>query len=736
MSYKTKLLAGTMAGLLGSTYAPVLHAQDVSEDSASEQNAEAETEGDSQFGNVIIVTAQKKGAGEDVQSVPLAITAFDGDALENLQVGDVQDLSYAVPNVAIDSSGTVRGLANFSIRGLGVTSSVPTVDPTVGTFVDGVYIGTNYGVILDTFDLDGIEILRGPQGLLFGRNVTGGAVLVNTRKPSHDFSGKVKFGIETGLQTTIAASINGSLVEDVLAAKVVGFYKNDEGYFTNIANGNEDFGGDETYFFRGALGFTPSDNVDFTLRLETGNTDGDGPANQNRDFATGHDVKSTEIKWYSATLENNIDVALGDGVITTILGWRQVENTGISNLDSNPNNNFNIGVFLDQEQFSAETRYTGSFFDDRWTITTGLYYFTQDIIYREFREIFGGVSFGEFGGNQDQTTFGIFASNEFKVTDSLTLLAGARYTYEEKTAQTAFFQPRAAVQPCVFGSTADCTFDFTGEADFENFSPKLGFKYDISDDAQIYGSWSRGFRSGGFNLRNTIPDDPGPTDDESQSAFELGFKGDWLDGRLRTNLALFRSDLDDLQRVVTTPSLIDASIVQQTLNTADARIQGLELEVSAFLTDSFLIGGHLGIIDGEYTRVFEDLNRDGVVDAVDETLELPLLADLTWGVFADFTQELSGIGELGILASYSFRSEAESNDQNAPGTTQPSRDIVNASIRLTTENELLTLALFGKNLTNEVINQTITNLPGSIGGGTIQPIAKGRVFGFEATVNF
>jgi len=113
--------------------------------------------------------------------------------------------------VAIDSSGTVKGLANFSIRGLGVTSSVPSLDPTVGTFVDGVYIGSNYGVILDTFDLEGIEILRGPQGLLFGRNVTGGAVLVNTRDPSHEYSARVKAGVETGLQTTIAGSVTGSI---------------------------------------------------------------------------------------------------------------------------------------------------------------------------------------------------------------------------------------------------------------------------------------------------------------------------------------------------------------------------------------------------------------------------------------------------------------------------------------------------------------------------------------------
>ncbi len=723
MSYKSKLLSGAVIAGLGLSFAPMVHAQEEADDS------------DSRFGD-IIVTAQKKGTGEDIQDVPIAVTAFDGETLEDLQVGDIQDLSYSVPNVAIDSSGTVKGLANFSIRGLGVTSSVPSIDPTVGTFIDGVYIGTNYGVILDTFDLEGIEILRGPQGLLFGRNVTGGAILVNTRKPTHDFSAKLKFGLETGLQTTIGGSINGSLVEDVVAAKLVGFYKHDEGFYTNLFNGNEDFGGDETYLFRGALSFTPSDGVEILIRGETGNTSGDGPPNQNALFADGHDVNidtegSSDISWYSASLEGNFDVGLGDGVITTILGWRQVENTAISDLDSGPNRIFDIGVFLDQEQFSAEARYTGSFFDDRWTVTTGLYYFTQDLIYREFRDIVGNIS--TLGGNQDQTTFGAFISNEFKVTDALTLTAGIRYTYEEKSVETAFLGG-GATPPCVFASTADCVFDFAGEEDYENFSPKLGAQWQLTDSAQIYGSWSRGFRSGGFSLRNTSAEPPGPTDEESQSAFEVGFKGDWLDGRLRTNLALFTSTISDLQRTITTTSDIPpfTDIVQATRNTADARIRGLEFEASAFLTDSFVISGHLGLLDGDYRNVIFDLNLDGVIDDADAALELPLLASVTWGVSANYTQELPS-GELGLFASYNFRSEAESNDENEAGTTQPSRDIVDASIKYTTEDERFSLSFFGKNLTNEVINQTITNLGGL---GTIQPLAKGRVFGIEGIVNF
>jgi len=727
-----------MAAGLCSAYSPALYAQDQSEQGES-------AEADQQFGNVIIVTAQKKGSGENVQDVPLAITAFDGDLIEKLQVRDVSDLSYSVPNVAIDSSGTVKGLANFSIRGLGVTSSVPSLDPTVGTFVDGVYLGTNYGVILDTFDLEGIEVLRGPQGLLFGRNVTGGAVLVNTRDPSHDFSAKIKVGLETGLQSTIAGSITGSIVEDVLAAKVVGYYKNDQGFYTNAFNGNEDFGGDETFLVRTAFALTPSDDVNFTLKLEAGSVEGDGPPNQNAEFLAGsHDVNIdnegfTDLTWVSAILESNFDVGFGDGTITNILGYRRVDNTSNSDIDSRPQNVFNFTAILDQEQFSAETRYNGSFFDGFWNITTGVYYFTQDILYRENREIFGGVVEGTFGGNQGTTTFGVFASNDFAITDRLTLTAGLRYTYEEKDAQVATFSGGGG--PCTTDPTEPCVFDFDDEEDWQNLSPKVGLKWDFADNAHIYGSWQRGFRSGGYNLRVTnATQSAGPVDEEQQSAFEVGFKGDWLDGRVRTNLALFYSDISDVQRTVTRGDGGDPpNAIQINSNTADVTIQGLEFEGSVFVTDSFIISGFLGIIDAEYTEVLFDLTNDGVVDDTDLGLRLPLLADLTYGISANYTAELP-FGELQALASYSFRDDVESTDGNEPGTQQDSRDIVNASLRFTSDDERWSIALFGKNLTNEVILQTIAIFPGittgPLGTGTIQPVDKGRVFGAEATINF
>jgi len=539
--------------------------------------------------------------------------------------------------------------------------------------------------------------------------------------------------------------VTGSVVEDVLSAKLVGYYNNDEGFFTNLANGNDNFGGDETYLLRGAFNLTAAPNVDFLLRLETGSTEGDGPINQNRGFASGHDVNLdnegfTDISWTSASLENNWDVGIGDGVITNILSWKETDNINNSDIDAGPNNVFNFALNVDQVQYSVESRYTGSFFNDRWTTTLGGYFFTQDIQYREFRELFGGALSSTFGGQQNQNTYGLFSSNDFAVTDAVTLTLGGRYTFEEKDVSVA--RQNFGSPPCTFDTSETCQFDFVDSEDWSNFSPKVGLQWDINDDSQVYGTWSRGFRSGGYNLRLTGPLDPGPTDEESQSAFEIGFKGDLFDDRLRTNIAVFSSDIDDVQRQITETLIIggNPTVVQTVENTADITIQGIEVEATAIVSDSLAISGFLGVLDGEYDEVLGDLNADGAIDDLDLALDFPLLAELSYGVSLDYTHQLPS-GEVGLLASYSFRDDVASDDANTPTTRQPSINNVDASLRYTSEDERWTFSIYGQNLTDEVFLQTV-NVLGAItagpngGDGSIQTPAKGRVIGAEMTVNF
>ncbi len=226
--------------------------------------------------DVITITATKRPGGVDVQDVPIAVTAFSADQLEALQYRDISSLSYQMPNVQLEDIGTSPGIANFSIRGLGINSSIPSIDPTVGYFVDGMYYGVNAGIVVDNFDLEAIEVLRGPQGVLFGRNVTGGAVVLRTTTPTDEFRFNGRVGVETGLRYVASGVVSGPLT-DILSAKLAVYHSDDNGWHTNQFDGSS-HGASEVTIIRPAIALRPNDNAEFILRLERGETDGDGPS--------------------------------------------------------------------------------------------------------------------------------------------------------------------------------------------------------------------------------------------------------------------------------------------------------------------------------------------------------------------------------------------------------------------------------------------------------------------------
>ena len=318
----------------------------------------------------IVTTARKRSEAEDAQSVPVAVNVFGADQIEALFVKRLDDLSYLMPNVQLEAVGTFPGVQNFSIRGQGINSSIPSVDPTVGVFVDGLYMGTTYGVVIDTFDLESVEVLRGPQGLLFGRNVTGGAVVLRNRRPTGDFGMRVRVGSTNEDQVNVAASIEGALVEDKFAAKLAVYYDDDQGYFTNVnqtftgpqvgpfpiapapypgqtfymqaADTRTQVGALETKLVRPSFVWTPTDNIDVTLIYENGTTKGDGAVwtnlTQQRDgdlanFTTSADeIGFTDISWDQTVLELNI-AEVGNGTLTNILGTRNVDADSGADID-------------------------------------------------------------------------------------------------------------------------------------------------------------------------------------------------------------------------------------------------------------------------------------------------------------------------------------------------------------------------------------------------------------------
>ena len=746
----------------------------------------------------IVVTATKSADVETVQDVAVAITAFNDDTLDALNIRDLEGLSFSAPNVSLDDIGTSRGTANFSIRGLGVNSSIPSIDPTVGVFVDGVYLGINAGVVFDQFDLESVEILRGPQGILFGRNTTGGAVLLNTKRPTEEVEIEAKFAVENpldddrgGNNTYAMASITGPIVGDKLLGKVAAYHNDDNGYFENLFTG-ADFGKADTTIVRAALEWRMAPDLTNTLRGEYFTSEGDGPAAQNRglferdtfDFSINQEG-FYDNEAFTLTNETRWDVGFGNGEIVNIFGYREYDAATSGDIDALPDagpifENIPIGGGLttgdliddlffsntlsEQEQISNELRYSGTF--GQITPTVGVYYFNQDLAYDEIRFLpflqFVNGNTNDFygGGQQTHQVWGAFANLDFALTDAITLSGGLRYTEEEKDANVSYIIPRA--EPCsVVGST--CPFETTGFSDsdsWSNLNPKLAVTYEPNETLLTYAQWTVGNRSGGYNFRITNPaafltdvaqrGGQIATDEEIVNAYEIGAKFTSADRRAILNVAGFFNDIEDLQREVNVGSPT-TGVFQNILNTADAEILGVEAEGRLRVADALTLTGNIGYIDAEYTDIRADLNGDTEpgqpprIDELDFALKLPRVPELTYGLGA-----VAAFGPLTGNVNWQYRDEVAYTDNNL-GFIQ-AIDRVDANLSWATPVEGVTLSVYGKNLLDEVQAGGDTQLSAAFGGplstgvaqpfaffpqgGTFSPLKKGRVFGFEVDFDF
>jgi iron complex outermembrane receptor protein len=702
----------------------------------------------------IVTTARKKSDAEAVQDVPIAISAFGAAQIDALYVKKLDDLSYLMPNVQLEAVGTFPGVQNFSIRGQGINSSIPSVDPTVGVFVDGLYMGTTYGVVIDTFDLESVEVLRGPQGLLFGRNVTGGAVVLRNARPTGEFGSRVRVGVTDQDQINFAASVEGALSEDKLAAKLVVYYDDDEGYFDNVnqtytgpqvgpfpyvpapfpgqgfyvksADQSDKAGAMQTILIRPSVLWTPNDNTDVTVMFEHGESEGDGAAWTNitdqrsgvlEDFTTTADeIGMTDMEWNQLMVEVNI-AEIGNGTLTNIFGTRSVEADSAADIDGTYFPLFVAPGFTEQEQISNELRWSGRL-AEKWDATMGLYFFDQTVNYREGRYIQIAV-LRALGGDMDSKNWGVFWNNDYYVNDKFSLSAGVRYTNEEKTARII----SGSDGGCTDVVTFDCSFDdLAGK--WDNITPKVGFQWSYNDDSQLYGFWSKGFRSGGFNFRNAKPDviPPGPTKEEENTTIEFGLKTDLADGRVRMNFAVFQNEISDMQRELNIGDP-DVVVLQGTINAGDVTIKGAEIDFVGLITDNFSINASYGWQDGEYDRVEPAF-------AAFLGPDLPRLAPTNYSVGASWDISL-GSGLVNISASHSFREEHPYNDSNTEIFADQKR--TNASITYFTPDDKWDFSLYGRNLGDEANWGNLTSISGLFTAG---PMQKGRVIGLEANYRY
>lgn len=697
---------------------------------AQTEAAQEQAADDSAFGD-IVVTATKRADAQNVQQVPFAVTAFGSKQLADQHVRTLDGLGYSAPNVQLDDVGTSPGYANFSIRGLGINSSIPSIDPTVGVFVDGVYMGISAGILFDTFDLEGVEVLRGPQGLLFGRNVTGGAVVVRTSTPGNELSVNARVAVETGLNKIASAVVSGPIVTDKLAAKIAVYYNDDDGWFYNKFNGNHDFGASRTLIVRSALRFTPTETLDIVGRYEHGRIRGDGAVVSNfglfprESFGISVDEEGvTRNNWDQASLEANLDTAFGDGKITNILAYRAYDGFVTSDIDSSPSYTFHADTLTRQHQWSNELRYAGTF--GRFDVTTGLYFFQQKIDYVELRRLAGGALRISGGGIQHQKTLGAFFSTDWHATDTLTFNAGLRYSYERKRVRVANLIGNLCDPVGLKGCT---NYGFRDSKSWSDPTFRLGAQWQPDSATQLYGFFARGFRSGGYNFRNgNASVAPGPFDAEKQNSFEIGLKRDF--GRtLRLNLAAFHNTVLGMQREIITP-VLPIGTTQVIRNSADLRLQGVEAEATLRPFKHLTLNGQFGYTSAKYKKIFFDLTADGVINARDFALKPPRLSPWTYGAAATFDHDLPNGGEFTARVSYAHRDASFSNDANTGVLT--SANMIDLTAAYETPDGRWKFSIYGNNLFDDQTEGNVSPLP-FFAGSTFSSINKGRVLGAEVT---
>lgn len=710
----------------------------------------------------IVVYGQRRSAGESAQKVPIAITAVDARLLRAANTVDITNLGSLAPNVQTPTVGTTPGFPNFSIRGIGVNSSIRSVDPAVNIIQDGMVLAYQAGSLASTFDLEGVEILRGPQGVLFGRNATGGAISLRTRKPQEEFQFLADASYGNFNSLDINASVEGKLGSDAVLGKLAVLYRRTDGYIKNTnkgifvpAPGNPtgapilhktgQIGGLDELTIKPTFFFHISDGTELTLYTQYQRYNDDASSPRNFIPATGPAVPLQTVYGFTPTAgkyeTNLVDDgylrlrewhAIGEMVntigaakLTTIAAYRKVSFDSTVNLSGSP---FTLFFFPDNrednEQYSFESRLNVPFAHDRVELTAGVYYLNSKIDLLENRQQAGGAAspltfiFTRGAFSQETEALAGFANIDWHAMDRLTLSAGGRYSSEKKDFTGA------PLTTCIGQSFTNCPQTFTSRSKrWKDFSPRAVVNFQATDRVLLYASYTQGFRSGNFNSRVTTAAGFQPADPETVNSYELGMKGDFIDRKLRVNVSAFREDYKDIQQVLT-GNIPGSGPVQTLLNAASARIRGVEMEVTVRPTAAFQLEANFGYTDAKF-RTFT-VPVPGVADPT--KLAFGRIPKYTATIAANYYLELPGLpGKINARLAYDWRSSFYSDLQNTPELRQKAYGLLNANLNYDAGD--WSLGIFGRNLANvEYLDVGGRNLAYVAWGG--QP----RTFGVRATL--
>jgi iron complex outermembrane recepter protein len=698
----------------------------------------------------VLVNARK--TQESLQDVSVAVTAFTGSEIDALIMRDVRELEGMVPNFVIDTVSVAPGGASIYIRGVGTQEVERSFDPAVGVVIDGVPLSFVNGSMRNTFDFESIEVLRGPQGTLFGRNTTGGVININRTRPTGEFGVRYEGTVGVDDLRDGKAIVNFPLGDNV--AGKVGFARQTGGYDRKNITIDEDVGEADNTELSATLLFTPTENFEarFTYVNYKDENDGiplhglDVPPPNLEEFTQDFYGQDVDFEWDSYTLK--MDYSLDKGTITTILGYQETDEIVPTDFDGTSLNIFHAIRDQQSEQTSVETRFSSNdAFSENFNFVAGIFYSTDEYQLNQETSIIAflgpdAAQAANTTADHERDVWAAFAEFHIDLTDQLMLTLGGRYTEEEKdylgTARVGVGYVPGSDPSALFIYGEPVFVDAGGagdDEDWDEFTPKVGLDYRINDDVLTYLTYSEGFRSGGFNGRNTEPDNIGPYDPEFVSNWELGMKADFLDRTLRLNLAAFYNEYDDKQEeIIEFSELTGSNTVVR--NASSVEIQGFEGELTWLACESLLINANFGYLDAEYKSYTADLSDDDIDNVIDNSyLELRRVPEWTGGVNATYTVSV-GPGDLSFYGSYRYTDEYQTDTLNDPRGLLDEQEIVDVTIAYEWERapgKTVRISAFGRDITDEIgLNSTVI-IPGTIAFGAI---AGGEQYGVRISGNF
>ncbi len=673
----------------------------------------------------VVVTARRRE--ETLKDVPVAVTALSATRLEETGATDITALQQQTPNATVQvARGSNSTLISF-IRGVGQQDPLWGFEPGVGLYVDDVYIARPQGAVLDIFDIERIEVLRGPQGTLYGRNTVGGAVKYVTDRMGTENEAALRASVGSYGQFDVVASGQMPITDTLSIGGAWADYSRD-GFGKNLNTGRGHYD-KSVEAGRASIEWAPSSDWFFRLAYDQV-TDKSNPRHGHREVSgvgTGatilpgiYDtnagiVGDQEVKTEGVSFTG--EYVMNDNItLKSISAWREGDTTTVIDFDGTAAPTLDIPAFYADKQFTQELQALFDFGSIQGV--AGLFYLDATAE-GAFDTILGnaGIVIGTAGEVETQS-LAAFADVNWDITDRLHLSLGARWTDDEKTGTVYRANYLGATRSPWTGGVVRAPIllrtDYTNTRDFQEFTPRVALSYDLTDDLTGYASYSRGFKSGGFDMRGDAiltPDTVDGYDPETVDAYEIGLKGSALDGRMFFSSAIFYSQYEDQQ--VTTQVPAGASIASFVDNVGNSTIYGAEFESSFILSDNFSANLSLGYLEAE----FDEFIRYNLGTAMYEDISDQVVFQNSpkWSGFfgVTYSNDFAG-GEVAITPSISYRDDYSQFEFPNPLVDQEAFTLVDFAAIWTANNDRWSLSLVGKNLTEEEYKIGAYAFPGAL----------------------